>query len=71
MKAIGFLKHGGPEVLLRRAQSLFSFSKVREGILSPHIFEKYPLARTSEAHRTLEKGITQGKILLMNELITN
>jgi NADPH2:quinone reductase len=54
------------EELLRRSDLIFSLMKSKK--LFPHIFEKYPLTSTSKAHRSLESGKTQGKILLLNDL---
>lgn len=51
------------EELLKRTDTLFSW--VSEGKLSVSALKAYPMSRTADAHRALESGETQGKILLI------
>jgi len=53
------------EALLVRARQLFTW--IEQGQLRPAPVTRYPLAETALAHRALESGTTQGKILLMTE----
>lgn len=51
--------------LIRRSRDLFSL--VSAGDLKINIQEKFPLTKVAEAHRLLESGRTQGKIILIND----
>jgi NADPH2:quinone reductase len=54
------------EELLRRANYLFSL--IQEKRLFPRIYREFPLSEAAAAHRVLESGVSQGKILLKNDL---
>jgi len=41
------------------------FTALREGVLTPHVGHRYPLAAAADAHRDLEARRTSGQIILL------
>ena len=53
-----------PEMNEYRERVADVYAAVAQGIISPQIWQSYPLERASEAHVALESGSSSGPIVL-------